>query len=269
MNSEEHDNTNYISARDLGAALAEQTEIEGHPYITVPTGYRVEDLEQFKAAPLAIRAQLALETLPGFIAYVERFKGNGTAIFVKQSNGATMAVLDYDEPDKPAWRRHRAGFSPMHTVEWKRWIDKNETWMEQRQFAEFIENNVSDITKPSGADMLEIASTLEAKTAVEFKSGVRLDNGTHRLHFAAETVAKAGDKGSLDIPQQFELALEPFMGGEAYPLTARFRYKIAEGKLTLRYQLVNPHKVLEAAVATIIERIGTGTGITPFIGTAP
>ena len=52
-------------------------------------------------------------------------------------------------------------------------------------------------------------------------------------------------------------------------MTARFRYRITEGKLTLRYQLVNPHKVVEAAIAAIVERIGTGTGIKAYIGAAP
>jgi uncharacterized protein YfdQ (DUF2303 family) len=269
MSDQDADVNNYISARDLGAALAEQSDVDGHPFVIVPNGYKLEDLERFKKAPFAIAAIVTLQTLDGLITYVEKFKGNGTAIFIGQTTGQTTAVLDYDEPAAPAWRRHWAKFNPAFTVEWKRWIEKNEIWQDQRTFAEFIENNVADITKPSGADMLEIASTLEAKTAVEFKSGVRLDNGTHRLTFAAETVAKAGDKGALEIPQQFELALEPFIGGDAYPLTARFRYKITDGKLTLRYQLVNPHKVLESAVADIITKIGTGTGITPFIGTAP
>lgn len=49
-------------------------------------------------------------------------------------------------------------------------------------------------------------------------------------------------------------------------IVARFRYKIYDGELKLRYQLINPHKVIEAAVGKIIERIGTGTGVKPFIG---
>jgi len=271
--------------RDLAAGLSEiNNAADGSkPFVIVPDKYRIHDLEDTLAQPLAIRATPSFSTLDGLIGYVETYKGNNTAIFIDMNTGSVVAILDYHgKPgDAPAsataketrkaaspasWCRHRAHHTPKHTVEWQRWTGKNDQWLDQRSFAEFIENNVADITKPSGAQMLEIASTLEAKTAVEFKSGVRLDNGSSRLTFASDTVAKAGDKGTLDIPQQFELAIEPFIGGEAYPLVARFRYKIEEGKLKLRYQLINPHKVIEAAVAKIIEKVGTGTAVKPFIG---
>lgn len=263
-------NENYATTiRDLATGLSEVVETDGHPHLVIPDSYHIEDLEKFMVYPMRTKAIVALDTLDGLIGYADKFKTNATAVFVCQLNGSVAVVIDYDETEKAHWRDHVAKFVPKHTVEWERWMRSNEQWKDQRSFAEFIEENVADITKPSGAEMLEIASTLEAKTAVEFKSGVRLDNGTNRLTFAADTVAKAGDKGTLEIPQQFELALEPFIGGDAYPLIARFRYKINEGKLTLRYQLVNPHKIIEAAVEEIIKKVNNGISIKPFIGNPP
>lgn len=261
--------TNASVIRDLAAGLSEvSTAADGaRPFTILPVGYSVHDLEKTLPRPLAIRATPTLKTLTGLIAYIEGFKGNETAIFANPETGRVVAVIDYHgAPAVPSWCSHQPSYTPENTVEWNRWKSNDDKWLEQRAFAEFIENNVADIVKPSGATMLEIAQTLEAKTAVEFKSGVRLDNGSTKLHFANNVEAKAGEKGDISIPPMIELAVAPFRGGDAYPLVARFRYKIAEGKLTLRYQLVNPHKVIESAVDKMIETVATGTGIAPFIG---
>lgn len=259
--------------RDLAAGISEvNTAGEGgKPFSVVPANYKLVDLEYTLPRPLALRAEPNLDTLAGFIAYIVAFKGNDTAIFVDGNDGAAQAVLDYhgrpDAKDQPSWCHHRARYTPEHTVEWLRWKEKDDKWMDQRAFAEFIENNVDDIVQPNGAQMLDIASTLEAKTGVEFKSGVRLDNGSQKLTFNTEVTAKAGTAGDVTIPNIIELAIAPFRGGDAYPLKARFRYKVDGSKLQLRYQLVNPHKIIEAAVANMVKTIATGTAITPFIGT--
>lgn len=264
----------HETVRDLAVAASAVQKIGEHPFAVIPENYEIDDLEKMLPRPLAVRANVTLATVDAFIVYVLEFKDNPTRIFAHPITGKLVAILDYHEPKEltgpnPSWCAHRCLFAPTNTVEWSRWMGSNNIWLKQRDFAEFIENNVDDIKTPNGAEMLEIASSLEAKTAVEFKSGVRLDNGSHRLSFSAETVAKAGDKGTLDIPSVFTLAIAPFVGGEAYPLNARFRHRIEDGKLTLRYQLVNPHKIIESAVARTVERVATATAIKPFIGEAP
>jgi uncharacterized protein YfdQ (DUF2303 family) len=255
--------------RDLATGISEVNRQEnGIPFVVIPRSYDAVALECMLLNPVITRARPRLETLASLIAYVESFKGNDTAIFAHPVTGTVEAIIDYHATKgKAAWREHRAIYGPKHSVEWERWKSQDDKWQDQRAFAEFIENNVQDIIKPAGAQMLEMASTLEAKITAEFKSGVRLDNGTSKLTFNTDTATKAGEKGDLIIPDKFELALKPFLGGAAFPVIARFRYKIDAGTLKLKYQLVNPHLVIESAVEHMIQLVATGTGIKPFHGT--
>jgi len=268
------DNQNIAETiRDLAASIKDVIHVDddGQPICILPDGYSVHDLERYLPLPARIRASVALLTIAGLVAYTNRYKSKATTIFANPETGFICVVLDYHTPETngQSWVTHKANFAPKSTEEWRRWNQKHDAWMGQREFAEFIENNVEDIRTPNGATMLEIASTLEAKASSSFQSGVRLDNGSQRLSFTTEIAAKAGEKGQLDIPLGFQLALRPFVGGSAYPVEARFRYKITDGKLTLRYQLVNPHKVIEAAVDAMVEEVAEKTEIVPFIGTAP
>lgn len=117
--------------------------------------------------------------------------------------------------------------------------------------------------------MLEIAKTLEAKTSVDFKSGVRLENGDHQIKYVSETTGRAGGNGDLEIPSTFALGIAPYMGGPSYKMPARLRYRINDGHLVLWYELVNPHKVIEAAAKEIVATIKSETGQEAFMGTAP
>lgn len=265
--------SNASVIRDLAAGLSEISNAGdgAKPFIVLPGEYQVHDLEHTLPRPLSVRACPVFLTLAGLIGYIVAFKLNETAIFANPETGAIKAILDYhglpDVTDRASWCQHTASYAPEHTIEWNRWKVQDNKWLAQRVFAEFIEENVDDVSTPSGATMLEIAQTLESKTATDFKSGVRLDSGSHRLTFNTEVTSRAGEKGDIDIPNTIVLAIAPFRGGDAYPLVARFRYRVNDGKLELRYQLVNPHKVIEAAVARMITVLTTGTGITPFIGT--
>jgi uncharacterized protein YfdQ (DUF2303 family) len=117
--------------------------------------------------------------------------------------------------------------------------------------------------------MLEVAKTLEAKTLVEFKSGVRLENGDHQIKYVSETTGRAGGNGDLEIPSIFSLGIAPYMGGPAYKIQARLRYRITEGHLALWYELVNPHKVIESAAKEIVAAIKAETDQDAFMGAAP
>lgn len=236
-------------------------------FALIPEGYKLEDLEQFDTAPRKLKAAPVFASLDSFTAYVKEFQEDRTRIFANSDTGHLLARLDYHEAGEPSWNTHSASYHPKQTEEWKRWLAQDNKYMSQGDFAEFIESNIQDITKPEGATMLEIAKTFEAKTSTEFKSGIRLDNGNQKLTFAQDTTAKAGASLELEIPSEFDLALTPFAFGEAYPVKARLRYRINDKKeLVLKYQLINPHKVIEALVLRLIDKVAEDLEIRPLIG---
>ena len=112
--------------------------------------------------------------------------------------------------------------------------------------------------------MLEISRTLEAKKNITFRQGTRLDNGQVQLTYNEEIDGRAGEAGQLRIPEQFFIAVKPFLGGDAFCVPARFRYRIQDGRLMMWFELVRPDKVLEEAYNAVRDKIQTAINEVPL-----
>jgi len=106
--------------------------------------------------------------------------------------------------------------------------------------------------------MLELAQSFQAKTKVDFESAQQLANGRRSLQFKETVDARAGQKGEIEIPAEFKLALKPFVGTDPYAVTARFRYRINGGNLLIGYKLNRPADVQRSAFGDIVDAIKAG-----------
>lgn len=259
--------TQYEHAQRLTKPLEAPGGFNGPPAILVPANWNLKPLPWEPEYPVRIQQSVRLSDHESFCRYVSTFKTPASAIFaeVQDTGGVFTAVLDYHEsPNKPAWNSHRAVFSPELSTNWKRWAEQDGEEMNQTQFALFLENNTADIVSPSGADLLQLVNEFEVEGAISFKRVQRLQSGAVKFSFINEQQARAGD---FQIPDTFKLNLPLFVGEPAVPLEARLRYRLASnGALTLWFELVNPHLVVRAAIALLVERVANGTGISPYLG---
>ncbi len=178
-----------------------------------------------------------------------------------------MAVFN-DNADShiAGWQDHSAKYSCPLSPEWKTWTASSGKQMSQADFAAFIENNLPDIAKLPAADMLEISRSLEAKKKVNFASGIRLSNGQNELTYEEEITGTA-QKGQLNVPEEFTIGIAVLEGGVSYAVQARLRYRIADsGKLTMWFELIRPHKVVEDAAREVWAQIEAGTELAVFNG---
>lgn len=243
------------------------------PYMVVPQGFTVQEVEKHLPAPLRTRATVDLDEPESFIAYVNRFKDEHSVVFSDLEQRAFLAVLDYHRADgAPRWGSHRAALRCPTTDDWDTWMEQDRKPMDQIVFAQFIEDHIPNIAQPSGAELLQLALTLEAKKDVQFRSSTRLEDGQHQFRYEETIEGQAGSQnGLIKIPNAFVLGLEPFQGVGARRVDARFRYRIQQGGvLKLWFELVRPQEVLEAAFRDVITQIRTGLGDTCVLaGTAP
>lgn len=240
-------------------------------FALIPQGMSVQSLEQFELKPHHVEQKVTLLTATDFVAYWLRFKHDASVIFGDERNATYTAIIDYHAADAtPHWCSHVATYACPHSPEWTIWSGNDGKKMTQAEFAQFIEDNYPDITKPAHADMLQVSSNLHAKKSVEFAQSTRLDNGQVQLTYQEKvngTVEARG--GSMKVPDEFELALPVFLGGPAYKVTARLRYRIGQGALTMWYDLHRPQKVVQAATQKVTEAIRKGIGTDPmFLGAA-
>jgi uncharacterized protein YfdQ (DUF2303 family) len=263
----EDQNNNQVLA-DAVAASLEVRDIDGRPMLVVPAGYTVHDMEKYLPAPTRERGSMAMRDTASFIAYFNKFKSDASAIYAQVDPSKFLGVMNGHLPGAPGWEDFTVAYACPHSKEWQTWIGKDGSPMSQVAFAEFIEENFPNIhgegSMPSGADMLQIANTFQAKTKVNFASGVRLDNGNIDLTFQEDTAAGAGPRGSIKIPPAFFIAIPVFENGTVWQIEAKFRYRIKDGVLSMWYDLVRPHKTLEAAFKGVWKDVEEGTGVKLF-----
>lgn len=248
----------YEAGQQTIQVVTIESELGVLPVLVTPKDSAVhfDFLEKILPAPLHCNQRVTLQDARSFAEYVNDFSDDNTAIFVDKAQGKFTAILDYHHStEQPRRGGHVAFYTCPRTEEWAEWIRHSGVKMSQQDFAVFIEENAEEIAKPSSAEMLEIASSLKADIKTEFRSAQRLDNGQVQFAYNEVIDGKAGINGQLTIPQEIEVILTPFNGGPSYTRKARFRYRIKEGQLVMWYDLVRPHKVLEAAIDDTLAQI--------------
>lgn len=254
------------------------TSVDGEPFLILPKDERLEDLEHLAERPRRIRRVQKLLTLDSLGAYIDRHKQPGSAVFVDGERFRIEAILDYHEPtlndaaeQLPMWCAHRASYEFPLTPDWEAWTSRDGKWLPQPDFAEFLEEHAHNITTPAAAQMLEIARTLSGTRNVNWTSAIHEQSGDVHINYEPQSNVRAGKAGAVEIPERFELTIQPFRGSAPYVVEVRFRYRIQEGGgLHLSYRLLRHDKVVQDAFYDEITRF-TGTvaeGVQVFEGQA-
>ncbi len=288
-----------------GAALGQprtHSTPDARPYALVPDGYTVLELPRAHV-PERPRAIVRLRDAASFVRYFNDHKTDYSRIFAGRDPALFLAVFDEFSAVTPGdagvwpqadWREFRAAFSVPPSREWLLWHAANRKPMSQVSFAEFLQDNLPDVVQPAGADLLELALNFEAAqsgtyvaaqsgtyvatqsgtyvatqsgTYVATQSGTyvatqRLKDGSHNLQWRADNNAS----GTVKLPEHITLMIPVFENEAPSELQARLKYRVKEGNLSLWFELVRPHKVLEAAFRSAWERIAEGTGAVILLG---
>jgi uncharacterized protein YfdQ (DUF2303 family) len=255
--------TDVQAAIDAGMVLGQIRGFNEAVFVTLPAGAQVHSLEHMLVSPSRPRGTVALRDQRSFVSYVRQRRSDpqSARIYGVQSPepGFTAVFNDHDL-GSPGWRDDRATFDCPLSREWQTWMAASGKQMTQEDFARFMEDNLPDVADPPAADMLEISRSLEAKKKVNFASGLRLSNGQHQITYE-ESIEGTAAKGRLMVPETFALGIAVFEGGDRYRVEARLRYRIADGgKMTMWYDLLRPHKVLEDALQFVWKSIETDLG---------
>jgi uncharacterized protein YfdQ (DUF2303 family) len=265
--------TEASTIAELAQRAAQPNELDPDTLygVIVPLGhdFKTVDLETHLPVPRRKKGTAIFYDADSFAAYVNRHKGAETQIY-KSDIGASVptitAYINDHATEQAGWRDHVAVLELQRTDNWKAWLDSDGKLLPQVEFAELIEAQVDDVREPTGAEMLELAQTFQAKTKVDFQSGTRLADGQQQLLYSENIDASGGKKGELKIPTEFKLGIAPFEGGDAFGVTARLRFRIREGILKLGFVLNKPKDVERSAFADVAASVTEQTEITLLYG---
>lgn len=260
---------------DAGIAAAHPTPLDesGRFHaVTVPANgtSQVIDLEhhmeQFRDRPRRKRGGYAVHDAASFVAYLAKHGVEESEVWADATQARIIGVVNAHPADAAGWSDHRVTYQVIHTDAWRAWAAHDGKLLDQATFAEHIEDRAIDIIRPAAADMLELAQTFAATIGVRFESSKVLSSGERQLEYRETVEAKAGRAGSLEIPRDFELGLVPFEGADRFKVTARFRYRIADGGLRVGYRLDRPADVLREAFLSVVAAVEDGVSAPVFRG---
>ncbi len=229
--------------------------------------------------PLRNRGTFHFHQLDGFIDYINNHyhAEDRAEIWANCGMSTITAVLDghmrisrQESPNgdeqAPGWGAHRAILEFQLTKAWQEWTAFAEISHPQADFADFLEDHLSDVLQPDAADLLEIASSLSVTSGVHFKQATRLATGEVSFQYTEEHTATGGRQNQLKIPTAVTLALTPFEGGAAFRVPARFRYSLRDQKLSLRLILDRPDQILRSSIDDACKEIAAATDLNVYHG---
>ncbi|WP_180901961.1 DUF2303 family protein [Martelella soudanensis] len=200
-------------------------------------------------------------TLDSFIELTNRHKLPPSAIFADSDWRAPSltAVIDYHEASAAGGAadncKHRIHYDFPLSEEWKAWIAQDGQPMGQGDFAQWIEDHITELAAPDAADSEEILKTFGFKAAFPnelqmlsrglqvhaetlVKSNVTLQSGEGEITFAEEHRDASGNK--LAVPGMFLLSISPFFMGERARIPVRLRYRVRGGAITWSFHIYRP-----------------------------
>jgi len=269
------------------AAGAEMVELEkrmdaigGVPIVLLTGTQRVEvpkqaiDIaEQLSATPRRRKGTAHHTELESFVDHVKRFAGDHSAIFADVDALTLTAVFNYHpsgaEQGNAAWCDHRAVYECPLSDRWKLWTEMSGKMLRQEQFAQFIEDNLEDLTSseegeeyPSPIDVLEMARKLQLHTKGVFSRRVDARTGAYELVCKEETQAV-----NTSIPRAFMIAIPVFEAGELWRCEARMRCRVDTGFPMLGFEVHRHAEIVREAFTEVRGAAKGKTGLPLFAGT--
>jgi uncharacterized protein YfdQ (DUF2303 family) len=229
-------------------------------YTIIPNNCTVYSLEKLQyphgLPPSRITANVKLSDAASFCKYFDLYRDDRSRIFADPVTTSFQAVLDYHGAGerRPEFLSHKANLVMTKDERWRIWAGKSGTVFGQNEFAEFIEDHVSDIIEPSGADMLEIARDLKASIGGSFEARVVAKSGSVQMRYTETVDAKIGT-GSVEVPDNFRIRIPVFYGEEPVEISVKLRFRISQGVLSFHYVLYGQAEILNRAFDTAVQSI--------------
>lgn len=264
------------AALGAGFASAQPTRIGAAatdaPVYVLPHGHTLTVLdpqktERWLPKPLRKRGAFQMDDADSFIRYFNEHKNGDSRIFANLSDdcGGFYGVLDFHGAN-PSWHEHHCKHILKQTLEWQALLDYNKVRMAQTDFATWLENHEEMIATPSGAELKELISTLEAHGHTTCKSAIRLQNRTIKLTFDEELSLRAGHDVGVELPAEITFGVAPFEGAPSYSVNAKLRYSLADRNLVFWYEAKQLHLVVRNVQADLVSRIADQTHCEPYRG---
>jgi len=286
-------------------ALGMGTYVE-EPHVAVirkGDSVEIQSLETHIAAargkPRARTGTASVTSLWSFIALVNRHKRASESVVFADTDWrkpSLTAVLDYHLPatendqDVDAFEdegarngKHRVHYAYPLSDPWKQWVDANGRKMAQADFAQFLEDHITELASPTEAErnqweadfkakfatpseLLDLSRGLEVTVGSRIKNRTKLQTGETQMVFEVEYADANG--GELVVPGLFLLSVAPFHRGESIRIPVRLRFRAGGSDIVWFFEMVRPDQFIDERLKDDAAEVNTATGL-PVIDGSP
>jgi len=242
-------------------------------------GLEIVDLEKYLQNPSSIKEVRSFDDLRGFVEYSKEFKGDDSVIFASRS--LIEIIFDYHKKDSPKWGRHRAQYQIRPSSRWGIWLRAHNVWMNQGNFAEFLDTGLNEITNPTQSEILELVKDFRATVSQEVDS--REGDGGTSFTYSKVTKGGSSKNSEIKMPDSLIVRLQPFDNLEvinsqleenkkipAYEFKVKINWRVAgEGdnqKIEFKVQILNIEQAVDKTLEILRSAIYDLTNVKTFIG---
>lgn len=264
------------------------------PTLLVDDNKKVIDLEAYQDKPCRIKHEHEFDDLRGFVDYVNDFKTESTTIFAGREK--LIAIMDFHyktdgESDglgnkskiqTPNWCKHKITYNIKRSNRWDIWQIAHNNWMNQREFAEFLDSGLNEITDPKQSEILDLVKNFRATVNYD----VNCEETAAGTNFSySKQVKGSAKKEEIQVPEHIIITLQPFDNLSvlnprienadkkipAYSLRAKINWRMNvnhgdEQSLQFKVQILNFENAVDETLESIRIAINELTNVRTYIG---
>lgn len=252
----------------------------GGPYLVLlnPEGdQRVVTIDYLLDRPCRKRGTFAMQDIDSFLRLYDALAaearevsetGVDSRIYVDASNADSPSGIRLDQPpakvvgvvNDDSWGDHEVTLTANWSRQWITWMKNDGQWMKNRDLANHIEDNCADVLGqrldeddgpwPTAADMVTLARQFRATSKSTFATRVDERNGSFELHASTDT-----ETVDVTCPERFRLCIPVLNRDDPYIVEARFSYRVTDGQLAMRYELLRNDRIVLDAINQLVEKL--------------
>lgn len=243
-------------------------------------------LEAFRIHPKRKQGTAIIQTLESLVDLTNRHKTDHSAVFVNLDwkKPSMTTVIDYHEAANGGiadYCTHRLHYDFPLSEEWKIWLEKDGKFIEQEEFAYFLEDRIPDLASPSEIDivnfqrdfsctvavpsqLVELSRKMHVNVESKVKVNHTLQSGERQLQWEESHVGADGKP--ITVPGMFILSIPPFFMGEKVRIPVRLRYRVSGGSVHWAYQIYRPDVIITDHLMHSVAEINEKTALPCFAG---
>jgi uncharacterized protein YfdQ (DUF2303 family) len=256
-------------------------------------------LDEYLPNPERMTGNVILQTQESFTDFVNKFQRPESLVFANTNKSKLTAVIDYHDQgnSRPQFGEFRAHFECPLSNQLKKWLEGNDRWMDQADFAHFIEDSIFDVvdppnlseniaeddkgianianvlgTKYSGINKLITASRgLKITVEEEYVQSISLASGETKMSFSKVNKAGATVVDEAIVPEMFLIVIPIYRGGSNYRLAVRLRHKTdsTAGRVKWKYEVYRLQHTIDHAFTDVVNGLKATSTVPVYIGEEP